>query len=144
MPETWRSADLAAMLRHQLSAMLEPDLERAFPGTGSLVRGLARGVAPELRTFRDLLFCAAPPVELLRLMKEFSKANVESMGMPQPLAALFYFAGIALALRDGMTISSLDTDQVRQGLARVLQQEWLDEATRALLMSIMPLGRMER
>ena len=143
-PDVWRPEDLAAMLRHQLGAGLAQDLEAALPGAGARATELARGAVPAIVTFRDLLWHPQPPMALLALLKDFAKAGVEEAGqaMPRELASVFYFGSIALAAQrgagGGKAISSLSKERLRAGLLWTLQQSWLDDATRALLISLMP------
>jgi len=139
--EVWRPEDLAAMLRHQLGAGLASDLEAALPGAGARVAELARGAAPAIVTFRDLLWHPQPPAGLLELVKDFAKTGAGDAGqsMPRELASVFYFGSIALAERwGGKAISSLSKERVRAGLLWTVRQPWLDDATRALLISLMP------
>src|ERR1035437_563091 len=74
--DTWARADITAMVRHQLAAPLLVDLEAMFPGEGAKVAALAAGAKPPIVTFADLLAHAAPPVELLRLVKDMAKSAV--------------------------------------------------------------------
>ena len=140
-PDVWRPEDLAAMLRHQLAVALAQDLEAALPGAGARATELARGAVPAIVTFRDLLWHPQPPLGLLELLKDFAKAGAEDAGqsMPRELASVFYFGSIALAAqRHGKAISSLSNERLRAGLLWTLRQPWLDDATRALLISLVP------
>ena len=143
-PDVWRPEDLVAMLRHQLGAALAQDLEAALPGAGARAAELARGAVPAILTFRDLLWHPQPPLGLLELLKDFAKAGAEDAGqsMPRELASVFYFGSIALAAQRGSggggAISSLSKERLRAGLLWTLRQPWLDDATRALLISLVP------
>jgi hypothetical protein len=138
-PEVWRPEDLAAMLRHQLAANLALDLEAALPG--SRVTDMARRAAPPIVTFGDLLFHPHPPLELLVMVKDFAKVGAEDAEqiLPRELASVFYFGAIALAAKHwGKAISSLSPGRVKDGLLWTLRPTWLDDATRSLLVSVVP------
>ena len=133
--DVWAAQDLAAMVRHQLAAPLLVDLEAAFPGEGQRVAALAGTVQPPVVSFGDLLVHASPPVELLRMVKEMAKRAEGSHEHPLPMevASYFYFASIAAAQRrTGQRISSLSDDRVREGLAWLLGQAWLDGPARRI------------
>jgi hypothetical protein len=139
--EPWSNADLAAMLRHQWSAPLCPDLERVAPGAASRAQPLAAAAAPPIHTFGDLLFHPQPPLELLVLLKEFGKAAPDAQEHPLPheLGAFFYHAAIALARqRHGRAISSISEDRLNEALRWATVQPWLGEGARALLALLLP------
>jgi hypothetical protein len=141
-PEAWRPEDLAAMLRHQLAANLSQDMEAALPG--ARVTELARRGEPAIATFADLLFHPRPPLELLTMLKDFAKvggggAEDAQPVLPRELASVFYFGAIALVTKHwGKAITSLPPERVEAGLLWTLRQSWLDDATRSLLLSVVP------
>jgi hypothetical protein len=122
---TWRRADLAEVLAHQLRVPLTLDLLRL---------GVAALGTPELgsepwsfRTFGELLVHSAPPLSLLRLVKDFAKSSdFGAAALPTPVALVLYYAAIAAAfVRHGTSISSLEAEGLRDGINWVLNQEWL-------------------
>jgi hypothetical protein len=129
----WRAEELAAVLRHQLSAPV--DFE-PHGGSREPHRGHARtkpGIA--VANFQELFHHPNPPVELLLLTKEFAKASrvqLESL-LPQEVATVLYYASIVVArTRLGKRISGLDDKTTRKGVEWVVAQPWVDERTRGL------------
>ena len=123
----WGEQDLAAILRHQLASPLPP------PPVGGPETGAAPGGA---RTFGELLHHPSPPVELLVAVKDFAKASRTDpdAALPSEVAAVIYFAAIAVARRQcGRIISGLSEGELAAGLQWVRAQQWVDPATRALL-----------
>lgn len=131
----WSEDELAAILRHQMSAPLQVDLGGLQKGLPGRLQTLAAAKGLLLRSFGDLLHHPNPPVELLILTKDFAKACRISADSPIPreIATLLYFASIAVArLRCGRRITALTDAAVRKGLDWALGRPWLDEATRSL------------
>ena len=128
--------EFSAVWRHQLAAPLEFDLTTAIR-EAQTTYDAARATAPKPpRTFRDLLQSLAPPIELLKLAKDFAKTHAlgRERAVPQPIATALYFACIAAALtRCHERITSLDDDNLCRGLKWAGAQTWLDESTRNLL-----------
>ena len=132
----WRPEELGAIFQHQLSAPVELDLGNLEPGLGPKLRMLASSQGLLLNSFRDLLQHPNPPIELLRLTKEFAKACRDHPESPLPpeIATVLYYASITVALtRCGRRISGLDDAALRGGLEWAVSQPWVDESTRALL-----------
>jgi hypothetical protein len=75
-------------------------------------------------------------VELLEMVKDFAKANVDrpDSGLPAEIAAVLYYTSIAAALvRLDTRISQLSDAGLQRGLRGALSQGWLDEKTKELL-----------
>ncbi len=134
----WAAADLAEIFDHQLRAPLGFDLERwsqPDPDTTALLRHLTQSPGQPLETFGDLFRHPQPPVELLRLTKDFAKTSDsrDDAALPSEIATVLYFAAIVAArVRRGTLISQLSDDAVRQGAEWAARQPWIDGATRAL------------
>jgi hypothetical protein len=131
----WQPAELAAVLRHQLTAPLQVDLSNLARKTGQEVKLLAEASGLVLKSFADLLAHPNPPVELLVLAKDYAKACKASLRSPLPseVAEILYYAAIVSArLRAHRNISSLTDEQLGQGVAWALSCDWLDETTRSL------------
>jgi len=130
----WSASDLAAILRHQLNAPLRTDLSCTNPDAGKTLDTIsAAGPAPA--TFGELFAHPHPPLELLKLAKEFGKAlrRDPSSGIPAEVATVIYYASIVAArLRCRRQISDLDQAAFRRGIKWALARPWLDAATRAL------------
>src|SRR5438067_9323601 len=125
----WRAQELSAILEHQLSAPIESDLAQE----AAIDKGSALGV--NTWTFGDLFHHPAPPIELLRSVKDFAKANRNhpASALPNEIATLLYFASIAVArTRCGRRITSLSETEIRAGLAWALAQDWVDSRTKSL------------
>src|SRR6185369_11258222 len=96
-----------------------------FGGTGD----------PAALTFGELFGASDPPVEVLRIVKDYSKQaiSIPDGPIPEELGAVLYYAGICCALlRRGERISSLDPQALGQGLDWALSQPWLNDTLRAL------------
>jgi len=128
----WCDEELGDILRHQLRAPLLFDLGRESDGWA---REAGRTSAAPLNNFGDLLRHPSPPLELLRLTKEFAKTidqRPDSL-VPSPVATTLYYAAIIVALlRHGQWITDLDADALRLGVNWVLKLVWLDPDVRAL------------
>lgn len=124
--DLWRPDDLGSVLRHQLTVPIrevmagldmKPDRERG---------GLAIGE----------LLAISGSLDELELLKKFAKMNSacgEAL-FPEPVAMILYFSSIIAArARFGARLSSLDDQELRDGLNWCFQQEWLDEQLRAFL-----------
>lgn len=131
----WRDEELGAILRHQLTAPMQVDLINLERGLALKVRSLADSLGLTLKSFGDLLAHPNPPVELLKVTKDFAKACRLSPHSPMPheIASVLYFASIAAALvRCRRRITGLKDDALAEGLRWVLSRTWLDAPTRSL------------
>jgi len=131
----WQPDELAAVLRHQLSAPIEFDLDSMTPGERARLKTLAASRGLLVRSFKDLLHHPNPPIELLRMTKEFARANREHPDafLPAEIATVLYFGSIAAAMtRCHALITELDETALRKGFSWVLEQQWVDEPTRAM------------
>jgi hypothetical protein len=132
----WRPEELAAMLRHQMSAPMLVDLGGFDAQTATRLRTLSEAQGLLLKSFSDLFHHPAPPVELLELVKNFAKANLDhpESGLPGEIAAALYYTSIASALVQlDSRISQLPDADLQRGLRWTEQQSWLDEKTKSLL-----------
>lgn len=131
----WRDEELGALLRHQMTAPMQVDLINLERGLALKVRNLAEAQGLTLKSFGDLLAHPNPPVELLKITKDFAKACRLSPRSPVPheIASVLYFASIAAALvRCRRRITGLTNDALAEGFRWVLSRPWLDAPTRAL------------
>ena len=132
----WRPEDLAAMFRHQMSTPMLVDLGSLEARTAAKVRTLSEAHGLLLKSFSDLFQHPAPPLELLELVKDFAKSNIDhpQSGLPDEIATALYYSSIAAALvRLETRISRLPDADLRQGLRWTSEQAWLDEKTKGLL-----------
>jgi hypothetical protein len=128
--QPWRVQELSAILKHQLSAPIESDLAQQAPSD----RGSAQRV--NARTFGDLFHHPAPPIELLRSVKDFAKANRNhpASTLPNEIATLLYYVSVIVARwRCGEVITTLSDEELGAGIGWAIAQPWVDEKTRSLL-----------
>jgi hypothetical protein len=131
-----RPGELAAIFRHQLAAPMAVDLRACDARTALRLRHLGETPGLALNTFGDLFHHPAPVLELLNLVKDFAKANVDQpeSGLPGEIATALYYTSIAAALvRLDTRITQLPDAALQTGLQQTLAQSWLDDQTRALL-----------
>jgi hypothetical protein len=131
----WDADELAAILRHQLAAPIQVDLNSLEAGAAPRLRMLTEAHGLLLKSFGDLLRHPHPPLELLKLTKNFAKAlRLSRRGtLPREIATVLYFASIVVALRRcRRRISRLDDAALRRGVELCLRQPWLDDSTREL------------
>ena len=128
----WQSSELGDIFVHQLAVPLRTDLVRLGPVALSTPQLCAAPWAS--RTFGELLTDPAPPLALLRLVKDFAKASGQGdLGLPGPVSLGLYYAAIAVALvRHGVAISTLNADELRGGIRWALAADWLDPALRSM------------
>src|ERR1700722_17970456 len=136
--QLWRADELAAMFRHQMSAPMLMDLGSFDPRTASQLKMLSAAQGLLLSSFGDLFNHPTPPIQLLQLVKDFAKANMDhpESGLPSQIATALYYACIAAALVHlDARISQLPGADLRNGLRWASEQVWLDEKTKALLIA---------
>jgi len=132
----WTPEELAAMLKHQLSAPLDFDISYLSEQARERLRVLLPAQGPPIRSFSDLLHHPCPPVELLAMTKEFAKAcrTRRERLLPEEIAAMLYTLSIVVArTKCGERLTKLDDHTLRYGLDWALKQSWVDEPTRGLL-----------
>ena len=132
----WRPDELAAIFRHQMSAPMLVDLGTFDSRTAAKLRTLSEAQGLLLKSFGDLFHHPAPIIELLELVKDFAKANLDhpDSGLPGEIAAALYYTSIAAALvRLEARISQLGDMDLQRGFRRTMGQAWLDEKTKELL-----------
>jgi len=133
----WGPDELAAIFRHQMSAPVLVDLGGFDPGTAVRLKTLSDAQGLLLKSFSDLFHHPSPPIELLKLTKEFAKANMDhpESGLPTEIVSALYYTSIAAALvRCDTRISQLNDADLRRGLLWAKDQAWIDEETKVLLL----------
>jgi len=131
----WGREEFGALLEHQLATPIEVDLESLPPAKAQQIKALGDAGGLLLKSYGDLFKHPHPPLELLRLVKEFAKAASHAPEGPIPceVAQVLYYAAIAAALVNrGERITSLRVDALRQGLEWVRAQEWVGAGTKEL------------
>ena len=132
----WRVDELAAIFRHQMSAPILVDLGTFDPLTATRIRMQSEAQGLLLKSFADLFHHPSPPIELLELIKDFAKANLDhpGSGLPDEIATTLYYTSIATALvRLDARITQLPDADLQRGLRWAMEQGWLDAAIRELL-----------
>ena len=134
-PKLWRPDELAAIFRHQMAAPVVFDLgSMGLPFSRRLAK-LSDAQGLVLKSFADLFCHPAPPLELLRITKDFAKANrdhPESV-LPPEIAAVLYYASIAVALvRCGARITRLSNHKLQKGFEWAGSQVWIDDQMKDL------------
>jgi hypothetical protein len=132
----WRADELAAIFRHQISTPMLVDLGSFDPRTATRLKVVSEAQGLLLKSFADLFHHSTPPIELLELVKDFAKANLDhpESGLPNEIASALYYTSIASALIHLDTrISKLTDAELQRGLGWAREQNWLDEATKKLL-----------
>ena len=132
----WRPDELAAIFRHQMSAPMLVDLGTFDSRTATRLRTLSEAQGLLLKSFADLFHHPAPLIELLALVKNFAKSNLDhpESGLPGEIASALYYTSIAAALVHlDSRISQLPDSDLRRGLRWTEEQAWLDEKTKGLL-----------
>jgi hypothetical protein len=132
----WRNAELKAVMGFLLTSPLEVGLGGLEPGGEARLRRLGKAAGPLIGNLGELLQHPQPPLELLRMTKDYAKAGAKHAGSPLPseVAGVLYYAAIAAArLRWGRSITRLSQEALRGGLDWALQQPWLDGGIRELM-----------
>jgi hypothetical protein len=128
----WRPEELNAIFRHQLAAPILVDLGGFDQSTAVRLKNLSDAQNLLLKSFADLFRHPVPPLELLKLTKDFAKANMDHPDgcLPHEVASALYYASIAAALvRLDTRISRLPDADLARGLDWALHQPWLDANT---------------
>jgi hypothetical protein len=130
--DIWNPEEMEAMWLHQLGAEVQTDL------TGVEGAGIAKSQLQEFagKSFRQLLQHEQPPIELLRLTKEFAKQTLkdcQEKHLKQLASALYYASYAAGLVRCGTRIGSTKNPDLESGFQWALELPWLDNRTKALL-----------
>lgn len=124
----WSDDEIGAVLMHQWRAPLRVSLEGISPQQREALRQLADADELLVHSFGDLLSHRSPPLELLRIMKDFAKAIGLHPASPLPpdAARVMYLGAIAAArVRCGQRISSISDGELIEGLRWTLSRPWV-------------------
>jgi hypothetical protein len=133
----WPAAELQSSLGRQIRSQLLSTLRRPETEDQRELAVLTHSTPAGLETLGDLLQHPHPPVELLRLTKDFAKACNRDPQSPLPpeVSLLLYYACITIALvRCNQRITNLHDDELRDGLHWVVRQPWIDDSLRSLFL----------
>ena len=134
--DLWGPEEMEAMWQHQLSAPIDVDLDSLVSVSATQLRK-----SPALESFRgksfaELLAHPNPPIEALKLTKEFAKQTLKDSDESQlkEVASALYYASYAAGLaRCGQLIGSMSHAELLPGFNWALKQPWLDPATKELV-----------
>lgn len=132
----WRTDELGAVLLHELALPVSVALGELTLGAVEQPTGGDSEGSLRLTSLGTLLHHPAPPLELLRQVKEAAKhARHDPHGqLPEEVAALIYAMAIAAGvLRHGREITSMTDQGVRDTLVWGASRPWLDDSSRLLL-----------
>jgi hypothetical protein len=124
----WTPQELGAILGHQMQAAIVFDLGTLDPKVSPKLRTLATAQGLLMNSFADLFGHPQPPVELLRMVKDFAKANRRHprSTIPVEVATVMYYTAIAAAfVRCGARVTRLPDDSLGQGFRWVTEQQWV-------------------
>ncbi len=133
--EAWSHRDLAEMLEHLLACDLTTELDGPNNVTEQTLRQLAGSCTPPLETLGDVLTTPNPPVELLKIIKEYSKvvSGLPDRTLPKPIATVLYLGSIVAAwVHGGVKITQHSRQDVAGGVSWSLSQPWLEMNLRDL------------
>jgi hypothetical protein len=130
----WDDMELSRMLQQQLHS---PMLGTLKPRGSEIFDLLMEAHSPGSRlpeTMGELLTQPDPPLELLRLAKDFAKSpDAAENPLPAAIAQAIYISAIAAALaRHGERISATDDWKLRASFQWVEDQPWIDKSLRSL------------
>ncbi len=142
----WRPDELAAIFHHQMAAPMLVDLGGFDARSAKQLSAVSEAKGLLLKSFSDLFRHPAPPLELVDMVKDFAKANMEhpESGLPDEIAAALYYTSIAVAwVRLGERISRLTPRDLQKGLRWGMEREWLDPEIKELLAQALEKARAE-
>ena len=134
--DLWEPNELRAIWQHQLSAPLELDLCSVKSSNTSRFKKTVEAEPFHDKSFADLIAHPNPPVELLKLAKEFAKHTLkhsEDAQLKEIASALYYASYAAGIVRCGKKIGSMEDDELTPGFKWALKQAWLDDQTKRLV-----------
>lgn len=136
--QLWRPEELAVVFEHQMAAPVAFDLGGANPAAAQALRRLCETRALLVRSFGDLFQHRQPPLELLRLTKDFAKANRDhpEAVLPREIALALYYGSIAAALvHCGARITELSDAALRHAFDWLAHQPWVDAPMKELVVA---------
>jgi hypothetical protein len=135
-PVPWSSADLKAILSHQLALPLVAEIDqlaavvKCSPEETSVIIESCG-----CRTFADLLRSHSTSGRVLRLLKNYAKASLAKRGqLPRDVARVLYMAAILRGRQAGISdMTTLDDARIEREARRCLTFGWLPDDIRELL-----------
>ena len=140
--DVWEPGEMRAIWKHQLRAPIYLDLS-----TVERARAMDLEHSPHLapflsQSFGELIAHAQPPVELLKLTKDFAKQALRDSedGQLKEVATALYCASYAAGMtRCGARVGALADDELQRIFRWALARSWLDESTKNLIAEALKL-----
>jgi len=130
----WQPEELGSIFKHLLAAPLGDELGTFDPQSVEKLRQLETTPGETFDTFGDLLHHEQPSLDLLNLVKDFSKRAGSDESLPTDVAYVLYAAVISTALvHCGERITSADDPSLRSKIKWAASRNWIDPATKELL-----------
>jgi hypothetical protein len=132
----FENAELAAILAHQLRGEVIFELQGLGEGSADLPADCLA-----IESFHELFHQPEPPLELLRLTKDYAKRLIihPDSGLLTEVARVLYFASIASALvHYRQKITHLTEQEVRDGIRWCLDQPWMHPSLEPIFIDALP------
>lgn len=132
----WTCDDLRAILEHQLALPLATEVDRLRDsGPGRTQGGSAVPEEWRRRTFQEILMHDAPPLQVLRWIKDYAKASITTEGdLPRKVAHVLYTLTLLKARAIGAPrLTRLDDRSVECAARQCLTLAWLPSQVRQQL-----------
>jgi hypothetical protein len=126
--------ELGRLWLEQISAEIHFDRRLISGDIARKLVDVASHGQPIPNRFCDLFRYPNPPIEMLEYTKQMAKRTRHHPDSPmQKISTVLYYASILIALlRCGRRITGLDDAALDYGFQWVLDQDWIDPATRRL------------
>ncbi|HUO08575.1 MAG TPA: hypothetical protein VM008_09775 [Phycisphaerae bacterium] len=131
----WNREDLASIFQHEIHAPLRLALGDLSALLAHAVEELPAG-KPEPKSIEELLMDAAPPADLLTLLKRFGRrcSQEQASALPKEVGLALYYASIGIARqRKVANVSSLPDAELIKGLRWALSRDWIGDQVRPVL-----------
>lgn len=132
----WNSDELAGIFRHQLASRIHFPFVDLGDQSAESIRAICSAADPEIETFGDLFMHPKPPLDLLRITKDYGKACRAKGESPIPaeVATMLYVLSILVARTTrGQRITELNDRELRRIADWAVGQSWIGEPIRRLL-----------
>lgn len=132
----WSEDELEAILKHQMSVPIAVDLSAKNKVAAQQLMAVCSGKGILLKSYEDLFDHKSPPIELLKIIKDYAKTCLSAKNSPFPseVASVLYYATIAAAMvRCKRRISTLPDDKLKEGFQWVLARPWKNKAVSRLM-----------
>ncbi len=132
----WNADELAAIFRHQLASRIQFPFVDLGDQSAESIQAICSAADPEIETFSDLFVHPKPPLEVLRMTKDYAKACRAKGESPIPaeVATMLYVLSILVARTTwGQRITELNDQELRRIADWAVRQSWIGVPIRRLL-----------